>query len=215
MEQRTITKFDLQPDANLNKWGSLASFLLAVTFFVPGSIYLVGNLKTAIGPIAYDLADFLYGPVWAVSLVVMVFVLREQLSEYASRRMSLALAVSLLAAGAMIAVAFIRSSNRHYHITHPDLNLENSTLVLVVWATLVAGITSVGWHFLGWVQILIGSSGWTSKRLPSFLSLLYLISGIVSLFVYLIPNSEGLAILLGMVISIWQGIRFWKAQANT
>lgn len=199
-------------DLKIKKWGGLASFLLAVSFFVPGSIYLVGNLQTAIGPIAYNLADFLYGPVWSACLITVIFVLREQLSEYAPRRMSLTLLAAFLAAGAMVAVALIRSSNRQYHIMHPELNLENSITVLVVWATLVTGVTSVGWHFLGWVQILIGSAGWTSRQLPRPLNLLYFAGGVVSLFVYLFPGNEGLAMLLGMIISIWQGILLWNAK---
>ena len=210
MEQQ----IDIPPDSKLQRWGALASFLLAINFIVPSWIYLVGDLRTIIGPIAYDIADFLFGPVWSASLVTMVFAFREKISEHAPRRMSLALPAALLAAGAMVSVAFIRSSNRHYHIVHPELNLENSMPVLVVWTTLVAGLTAAGWHFLGWAQILIGSSGWTSHRLPRSLSLLYLAAGVVSLFIYLIPSNEGLAILLGMIISIWHGILFWKARPN-
>ncbi|MFN8454633.1 MAG: hypothetical protein U0401_08175 [Anaerolineae bacterium] len=40
--------------------------------------------------------------------------------------MTLALLAALLAAGAIIAVACIRSANRHYHLLHPDLHLEDS-----------------------------------------------------------------------------------------
>jgi len=56
--------------------------------------------------------------------------------------MSLAMWAAVLAAGAMVAVACIRSANRHYHIDHPDLHLESSTTVLVVWGTLVAGVSA-------------------------------------------------------------------------
>ena len=58
------------------KWAGLSSFLLTLTFIVPPWIYLVGDLRAAIGPFAYALADFLYGPVWAASLVTAVFALR-------------------------------------------------------------------------------------------------------------------------------------------
>ena len=47
----------------INKWGGLASFLLAVSFIVAPLIYLIGNLCDTIGVFAYDLADFLYGPI--------------------------------------------------------------------------------------------------------------------------------------------------------
>jgi hypothetical protein len=211
------TDADMKPPsaATLQKWGGFASFLMAVTFIVPSLIYLVGNLRDAMGPSAYALADFLYGPVWAASLVMVFFVLREQIGERAPRRMTLALLAALAAAGAFIAVACIRSANRHYHMTHPELHLETSSTVLIVWATLVAGMIGTAWHFLGWALILVGSAGWTSRLLPRILSVLYLAGGAVSLFVYLLPDFEASAAALGVVISIWQGILFWKAARDT
>jgi len=211
--------FKVRTDANARtlslttqKWGGLASFLLAVAFIVAPFIYLVGNLRDAIGPFAYALADFLYGPVWAASLVTAVFALRERIGEHASRRMDLALLAATLAAGAMVTVACIRASNRHYHIIHPELHLETSTTVLVVWTTLVAGVNATGWHFLGWVLVLVGSAGWTSRRLPRVLSVLYLLGGTSSLFVYVLPDLEGNAVALGVVMSISQGILLWKGE---
>ena len=189
----------------------LSSILLAVAFIVAPLIYLVGNLRDAMGPLSYALADFLYGPVWAASLVTLVFAVREHIGERAPRRMSLALLATILAAGAMIAVACIRSANRQYHLIHPELHLENSTTVLIVWATLVAGVTGAGWHFLGWAFLLIGSAGWASGQLPRVLSVLYLAGGIVSLFVYLLPDMEGLAGMLAIVVSIWQGLLLWRS----
>ena len=125
------TIFKDRPDADertsavtIQKWGGLASFLMAVAFIVPSLIYLTGNLRDAIGPLTYALADFLYGPVWAASLVTAVFALRERIGERAPRRMTLALLAALVAAGAMVAVACIRSANRHYHLIHPELHLE-------------------------------------------------------------------------------------------
>jgi hypothetical protein len=196
----------------MQKWGGLASFLLVVAFIVPAFIYLTGNLRDASGPLTYALADFLSGPVWAASLVTAVFALRERIGERAPRRMTLALLVALLAAGAIVSVACIRSANRHYHLIHPELHLEESTTVLVVWTTLVAGVTAAGWHFLGWELSLIGSAGWTSRRLPRGLSMLYLVGGIVSMFVYVLPDTEGAAMMLGVVVSIWQGILLWKTE---
>ena len=188
----------------------VSAILLAVAFIVAPLIYLVGNLRDAMGPFAYAVADFLYGPAWAASLVTLVFALRERIGERAPRRMSLALLAAVLAAGAMIAVACIRSANRQYHLIHPELHLEESTTVLIVWTTLVAGVTGAGWHFLGWALLLIGSAGWTSGQLPRGLSVLYLVGGMVSLFVYLLPDMEGLAGMLGVVISIWQGFLLWR-----
>jgi hypothetical protein len=200
------------PSSVVMKWGGLAYFLLAVTFIVAPLIYFMGNLRDAMGPLSYDLADFLYGPVWSASLVTAVFILRERLGEYAPRRMSLALLAALLAAGATVAVACIRASNRHYHLIHPELHLETDSTVLVVWTTLVAGMSATAWHFLGWALVLIGSAGWTSRRLPRLLSVLYFVAGTSSLFVYLLPSSEGNAAVFGVMVSIWQGILLWKGQ---
>lgn len=197
-------------DKKIQTWGGLAAFFLAITFVVPGLIYLVGDLQTALGPLAYHLADFLYGPVWSASLVVLVFVLKEKLGSHARHRMSLALMSAFLSAGAMLAVAFIRSANRQYHVLHPELNLQDSIPVLVVWTTLVTGLTSVGWHFLGWSQVLIGAASWQSQQSPRLLTLLYFAAGAVSLFVYLFPAAEGLVILLGMIIGVWQSALLLK-----
>jgi len=190
----------------------IGSILLAVAFIIAPLIYLIGNLRDTLGPFAYDLADLLYGPVWGASLVAIVFALRERIGERAPRRMSLALLTAVLAAGAMVLVACIRSANRHYHLDHPELHLENSSTVLIVWTTLVAGLTGAGWHFLGWALVLIGSSGWTSRLLPRVLSALYLLAGVTALFVYLLPGNEGGVMLLGVIISIWQGILLWRGK---
>jgi len=209
------TDEDARPSAmTIQKWGGIASFLIAVTFIIPAWIYLTGNLRDALGPFSYALADFLYGPVWAASLVTAVCALRERIGERAPRRMSLALLIALAAAGAFLAVACIRSANRHYHLIHPELHLEDSTTVLVVWATLVAGVIATGWHFLGWALLLVGSAGWTSRRLPRPLSALYLAAGALSLFVYLLPDIEGSAVMLGVAVSIWQGILLWKGESG-
>jgi hypothetical protein len=205
------------PDARtvsvtIQKWGGIASFLMAVSFVVAPTIYLTGNLRHALGPFNYALADFLYGPVWAAGLVTSVLALRERMGERAPHRMALALLVALVAAAAMVGVDCIRSSNRHYHMIHTELNLEDSTTVLVVWTTLVTGVNAIGWHFLGWVQLLVGSVGWTSRRLPRVLSVLYLVAGTVALFVYLQPDIEDSARVLGVAACIWQGILLWKAE---
>jgi hypothetical protein len=194
----------------LQKWGGAASFLLVASLIASSLIYLMGNLRDVFGPFSYSLADFLAGPVLAASLLTVVFALRERLGERAPRRMSLATTSAFLAAGAMILVACIRSANRQYHLTHPDLHLEDSTTVLVVWTTLVAGVTGAGWHFLGWTLGLIGSVGWTTGALPRTLSALYLAAGFASLFVYVFPNLEPFAGTLAMIWGVWQGIVFLK-----
>jgi hypothetical protein len=181
---------------------------------VASLIYLMGNLRAASGPFTYALADLLYGPVWAASLITGFSALRERLGERAPRRIALALLAAILAAGMMVLVACIRAANRHYHLIHPDLHLESSTSVLVVWTTLVAGVTGAGWHFLGWALILIGSATWASTRFPRALCILYLAGGIAALFVYAFPDLEGLAGALGITWSMWQGIILWKGASE-
>jgi hypothetical protein len=72
----------------MQKWGGLASFLLTVTLIVPPWIYLVGDLRAAIGPFAYALADFLFGPACAASLVMALVALRERIGERAAPNVS-------------------------------------------------------------------------------------------------------------------------------
>jgi hypothetical protein len=194
----------------INKWGGLASFLIAASFIVAPLIYLTGNLRDTIGVFTYDLADFLYGPILSASLVTVIYVLRERIGENAFRRMDLALLAAVLSAVGMAAIAFFRASNRHYHLLHPELNLENSTTVLIVWTTLVAGMSSLGFHFLGWTFVLLGSASWTSRLFPRVLNVLYFLAGIAGLFVYLFQELEGLVLLLGTIIGIWQGILLLK-----
>jgi len=194
----------------ISKWGGVASFLLAVSFVIAPLIYLTGNLRDTIGVFTYALADFLYGSVVSASLITVVYVLRERIGKSAFRRMDLALLAAVLSAVGMAAVAFIRASNRHYHLIHPELNLENSTTVLIVWTTFVAGMNSFGFHFLGWAFVLLGSASWTSRLFPRVLNVLYFLAGISSLFVYLFQELEGLVLLLGTIIGIWQGVLLWK-----
>lgn len=196
----------------LNKWGSLASFLLAAALIAAPWIYLTGNLRDAIGVIAYDLADFLYGPLFSASLISLVYVLRERIAGRAHRRMDLALLAAALAAAGMAAVAFMRAANRHFHLAHPELHLENSATVLNVWTTLVTGANSLGFHFLGWAFVLLGSAGWASRQFPRLLCAFYFLAGGAGWFVYLFPELEGLVLLLGAVASLWQGVLLWKQE---
>jgi uncharacterized membrane protein YwaF len=144
------------------KCAGLTSFLLTITFIVPPWIYLVGDLRAAIGPFAYALADFLFGPVRAASLVITLVALRERIGERAPRQMTLALLAAALAAAMFVTAAFFRSTNRQYLSIHPEL----STMLLMAWSTIVTGVITTGWHFLGWALVLVGAAGWASRRLP-------------------------------------------------
>jgi hypothetical protein len=213
IRERMQTMFNSNDTLRIQKWGGIAFFLVPAAFIVSFLIHLTGTLGDLRGALAYDLADFLYGPVWAASLVTAVYALRERMGEQAPRRMNLALLASFAAACAFVAVACIRSANRHYHLGHPELHLEESSTVLIVWTTLVAGVSATGWHFLGWSMVLTGSAGWTTRLLPRMLSVLYLLAGTTSLFVYLLPytEAEANAMVWLLVVSIWQGILFLKS----
>ena len=192
-----------------HKWGALASFLMAISFFVAPAIYLMGNLRDAMGAFSYSLADFLYGPVLSTSLITVTYVLREHIGKQAKRRMDLALLFAVLAAAGIAAVAFLRASNRHYHLIHPELHLEDSSTVLTIWTTMVAGVSGLGFHFLGWNFVLLGSAGWTSRLFPRLLCVSYFLAGITAWFVYLSTDSDYSLVLPGTIISIWQGTLLW------
>lgn len=198
------------PAMTMQRWGGLAAFLMGVAFILPQWIYLTGKLEAPGGRLVYALADLLYGPLWAGSLIGLVFTLRERIGERAPRRMSLALLAALVAAGAMVGVACIRSANRQYLLGHPELSDPLSATLLTAWTTIVTGVSGTGWHFLGWALVLIGSAGWTSRQLPPGLCGLYLLAGAVSLFAYLLPDLSGGVVVLGVVLAIWQGIVLWK-----
>jgi tryptophan-rich sensory protein len=189
----------------LQRWGGIAAFALAFAAIGANGVYLTGNLNEPGGILAYDVADFLAGPVWAASLVTMVLALREHIGELAPRRMNLALGIALLAAAAMLSVALMRSANRHYHLIHPELHLGDS-YVMVVWTTLIAGISATAFHLYGWASVLIGWAGQASKRIPVVLSALYVAVGVAALFVYLQPELEGAVLMFGSLTLIWQGI---------
>lgn len=193
-----------------SKWSGLASFLTAICFFVAPVIYLTGNLRDAIGIFAYDLADFFYGPVLSISLITVTYFLREKIGDQAKRRMDFALLFAVLAAVGLAGVAFMRASNRHYHLLHPELNLENDVTVLLIWQTLVSGFNGFAFHFLGWNFILLGSVGWTTNLFPRGLNVLYFLTGIISMFSYLFRDGGNLVVLPVVAISIWQGILLWK-----
>jgi hypothetical protein len=195
----------------IQKWGGLASFLLAVVFIVSELIYLTGNLREVNGPLAYALADFLYGPVRAACLVIAVYALRERIGERAPRQMSVVLLATALSAAMFVTAALLRATNRHYHLIHPELHLEMDSTVLIVWTTLVGGVIATAWHFLGWSLVLLGLAGWTTGRLPRLLSVMYWVVGVHALFVYLLPDNEMNVVVFGTVMSIWQGILLLRA----
>lgn len=200
----------------LPRWGALAFALMAVAVAGGAWIYLTGDINSAPGVFAYSVADLLFGPVFGAALVTVSAALREHIGRDAPLRMSLASKAALLAAGALVLMACIRAANRGYHLRYPEQSLETNQTVLVAWTTLVAGVNGAAWHFLGWMFVLVGLAGWTSRRLPRPLNALYLIAGAAALFVYQWPAQlEGLAGLLTIVISLWSAFFLWQRSRET
>ena len=194
------TKSTADTSQTLRRVGAVASFLMAFALFLGPLIYLFGNLRDAIGALGYSLADLLYGPVLGASIIVVMAALRERIGSDASTRMSLANKGAVLAAGAFVLMACIRAANRHYFLEHNQSDL-------LAWGTLVAGVNGAAWHFLGWVYVLNGWAGWTSRLLPRALSAAYLAAGVPALFLYQWEGPlEPHAGLLALVVSVWLGV---------
>ena len=85
----------------IQRWGGLASFLMAPALIIAHYIYLTGDLADNFGPLTYSLADVLYGPVWAAGLVTAVYALRERIGDRAPR---LLCALYLVGGAAALAV---------------------------------------------------------------------------------------------------------------
>ncbi|HRE28786.1 MAG TPA: hypothetical protein PK954_19235 [Anaerolineales bacterium] len=197
-----------------SKWGGIASLVLIAAYIAPAFIYLTGDLRSALGPWTYNVADFLYGPIAAASLIVSFSAIRSRIGGNASQRLSWATSAAWVAAAAWVGVACLRSANRSYHLAHPDLQLEHSITVLTVWGTQIAGVIGAGWHFWGWAHVLLGAAGWTTRRIPRALSALYIAAGVPAWFVYVAPDFEGGVVLLGVVVSAWQALYLLGARAQ-
>ena len=210
------TKSTADTSQTLRRGGAVASFLMAVALFLGPLIYLFGNLRDAMGALGYSLADLLYGPVLGASIMVVMAALRARMGADAPTRMSLANKGAVLAAGAFVLMACIRAANRAYHLHHPELQLEDSSVVLTVWGTLVAGVNGAAWQFLGWMDALVGWAGWTSRKLPRLLSGLFVLAGAPALFVY---QWEGVlephAGFFAMAVSVWLGVYLLRSRSDT
>jgi hypothetical protein len=196
----------------LNRIGGVAALVFAVVLFAPEAVYLSGDLRAASGPLSYMLADFLYGPVKAVCLVLCVYALRNLPGVGDTRPMRLALPLSLLTALLFLTVAVMRGTNRSYHLAHPELNLENAQVVLTVWATQVSAATGTAWHGLGWLLLLIGWAGLTGPGLARALCVLCALTGGLALAVYAWPEFEAPVILLSAATSIGLGATLLRSR---
>jgi hypothetical protein len=208
----TKRKVSSSKTTKMQTWGAVASFVLAFASIASSLIYFTGNLRDALGALSYSFADFMYGPLWGASLVLVILALQDRFGAKAPRRMNLALLTGVLTAAAFVTVACIRAANRGYHLSHPELGLEFSAQsVMIGWTTLVAGLIGAGRHVMGWCLILLGSAGWNDQR---SISVLYVATGLLALFVYAFPSLDEVIILLGFVLSIWQGVLLLRPSAK-
>jgi hypothetical protein len=191
---------------NSSKWISTAPFSLAAAYLVSRLIYLTGDYRAALGPAAYALADFFYGPLFAAGLVITIWSLHERFEDQAPRRVRLAEGLTLLAAMLFLLTASLRAANRQYHLVHPELELENSIPVPVTWTTLVAGVAGAGWHLLGWALALLGWAGWSTAGLPRAFCGISLLTAAAALFVYALPNLEDAAGGFFVIWVVWAGV---------
>jgi hypothetical protein len=177
---------------------AIASLGMAVASVLAQMVYLTNNLSNAFGAFAYAVADVLYGPVWAVCLLVTMSALRGRLgvrAAYADRAAWIAAAFAVL-------TACVRASNRGYHVLHPELRLEADTTVLMIWATLVGGLIGAGWHALGWSRILLGWRMLRVGQMPRWVGALSIVSGVTSLGVFLQPFVEAPAFGLELLVNL-------------
>ncbi len=210
------------------KWGSIASFVQATIFLIAPVIYLVlipaatglagpdfadpFKLRFVLAHPAFDWGDFVFGPLWAVSLVISLMPLHENLGKAAPRRMQWSMIASCLSAALFVGASTVQTVGRHYISSHPELDAAVYESTFHALSMVVPGLTSAGRHFLGWTLILLGSTGWTTRRLPRILCIVYFIGALPALFAYLNPGLGELILLPGVIWNIWQGILLWRRE---
>lgn len=213
---------------NIAKWGSIASFVQAAIFLIAPMIYFVVlpmatglngpdfndpfKLRPVLANPAFDFGDFLFGPLWAASLVLSLLAMSEYLGASAPRRMRFAIITSSLSAALFVAAGIVQTIGRHYISMHPELEASVFESIFRTLSMIVPGLTSSGRHFLGWTLILLGSAGWATPGFPRTLSIIYFAGALLALFAYLSPGIGELILLPGMIWNIWQGILLWRTR---
>lgn len=188
----------------IKKLGGIASFLQAIIFFITPVVYFVivpaatgltgsdfsdpFKLRSVLANPVFDLGDFLLGPLWAASLVISLLAMRDYFDDTAPRLMQMAIITSSLSAVLFVAGGIVQTTGRHYISMHPELAANVFESVFRSLSMVVPGLTSSGWHFLGWTLILLGMSGWTTNKLPRTLCVIYFVGALLALFAYLSPG---------------------------
>lgn len=212
----------------IQKWGTIASLIQATIFLLAPVIYLVlipaatglagpdfadpFKLRPVLAHPAFDWGDFVFGPVWAVSLVITIIALYEHLANAAPRRMRLALIASCLSAALFVGASTVQTVGRHYISIHPEIDAVVYESIFRALSMVVPGLTSGGRHFLGWTLLLLGSAGWTTRKLPRGLCIVYFVGALPALFAYLNPGIGEIVLLPGVIWNIWQGILLWRSE---
>lgn len=211
---------------SLQKWGSVASFTQAAIFFIAPLVYFVAlpaatgldgpdfndpfKLRPVLANPVFDLGDFLFGPLWAASLVLSMIGMREYFGESAARRMQMAVMTACLSATLFVAGGVVQTVGRHYISMHPELSDQVFESIFRALSMVVPGLTSSGRHFLGWTLVLIGAAGWATHGFSRVLCILYFVGALFALFAYLSPGIGELILLPGVAWNIWQGILLWR-----
>ena len=197
---------------NTQRWGGAASMVLGIVVVLGPLIYFTNAVRDPLSPFGYAIADLMYGPVLAASLVGSMSVIKEEIGDKASRRMAFALIAASLAALALVTAAIMRSGNRAYFIRYEqDMGKEEYAAIMRTILMTVQGTIRTGHHFIGWSLLLMGSASWNSGLFPRPLIVLALIAGLLNFFTYLLPEAEELpTVLLTGIWAIWQGVALWR-----
>lgn len=214
---------------SIQKSGSIASLVQAVIFLIAPVVYLVVipaatgltaanfsdpfKLRSVLANPAFDFGDFLFGPLWAASLVLSLLGMREYFGDVAPRQMHLLLIVGSLSAALFAAGGIVQTIGRHYISMNPELNASVYESIFRALSMVVPGLTSSGRHFLGWTLILLGTAGWSTRRLPRTLCIIYFVGAVLGLFAYFSPGIGELILLPGLIWNIWQGILLWRGES--
>lgn len=211
----------------IRKWGSVASFVQAAIFLIAPVIYFVVlpmatgltgtdfndpfKLRFVLANPAFDLGDFLFGPLWAASLVVSMLAMSEYLGDASPRRMQMVIISSSLSAALFVAGGVVQTVGRNYISIHPELDANVFESIFRTLSMVVPGLTSSGRHFLGWTLLLLGAVGWTTPKFPRTLCIIYFAGALLALFAYLSPGIGELILLPGIIWNVWQGILLWRS----
>lgn len=211
---------------SVQKAGGLASFVQAAIYVSILVIYLVAipaatglsaeeftdphALRPVLTNPVFDIADFLFGPIWALAGIIAALGLRDRLHEAAPNR-TLLMLIGFVAAGALFtAGGVVQHMGRHIVSRTPIDDPATYEAIFRAHSLVVPGLTASGRVMLGIGLVPLGWAGLATGKLPRVLCWIYLVGGLLSFFAYLIGGIGELVAILGIVWNIWQGIVLWR-----